>query len=73
MTAWEAMDKEIKDAKKKLKKCPFCSQDPDLLIQKNGFTVRCSDCNVNMNVYTKFPIQAVASWNFRDGKIDLNL
>lgn len=66
----------------KLKECPFCGPfnkseekclKPHILSWEHGYLVRCGNCPVQMKVQTKFKIQAVATWNCREGKLDLSL
>jgi len=74
------MGKKVED---KLKPCPFCGPfkkgaehnalKPKLFPWEHGYLVRCGNCPASMRVQTRFKIQAAATWNCREGKIDLTL
>lgn len=71
-------------AEDKLKPCPFCgpftkgsnehkAYKPRLLPWEHGYLIKCGICPAFMKVQTKFKMQAVVTWNRRDGKLDLSL
>lgn len=64
-------------ANKKLKSCPFCGGESELLPQvfppydKKGFMIRCIRCSARKLSFSKYQLQAVCEWNVRcvNGKI----
>lgn len=70
-----------KKSQDKLKPCPFCGPfekgtpeydvyKPLLLPWEHGYMIKCGRCPVQMKVQTKFKSQALATWNYRDGKME---
>ena len=61
---------------KKLKPCPFCGGQAELLPQifpphsMEGFMIKCRQCSANKLSFSHFQSQAVCEWNWRciDGK-----
>lgn len=75
----EKLNKKLSRNEGKCKPCPFCGLQAKIWPQNfsvtntgkklNGYIVTCWDGCVEMKVITRFITQAVAKWNFRNGKV----